>query len=94
MKTEISFLRENAYLSARTTKQRNSYKRVKGKRSQLFCDHCKRTGYTIEKCYKLDEYPNRPGGIEGLITKDSTEELTTLGQKMTAKMLYLTLKLH
>ena len=26
-------------------------------RRQLFCDHCKLTGHTVQKCYKLHGYP-------------------------------------
>ena len=29
-----------------------------GKRSQLFCEHCKRINHTVDKCYKLHGYPN------------------------------------
>jgi len=62
VKVEVSFLGENASLSVGTNKSLNSYKRNEGKRPQLFCDHCKRTGHTIEKCYKLYGYPSRPVG--------------------------------
>ena len=26
-------------------------------KKKLFCDHCKRDGHTIEKCFKLHGYP-------------------------------------
>lgn len=29
-----------------------------GKRPQLFCDHCKRTGHTIDRCYKIHGFPS------------------------------------
>ena len=30
----------------------------------MFCEHCKRSGHTVDKCYKLHGYPNsnRQGG--------------------------------
>ena len=39
-------------------------KRPEGRRTSLFCEHCKRTGHTMDKCYKLHVYPNnnRQGG--------------------------------
>jgi len=38
-------------------------KKSDGRRSSLFCDHCKRPGHTMDKCYKIHGYPNsRPGG--------------------------------
>jgi len=39
-------------------------KRPEGRRASLFCEHCKRTGHTMDKCYKLHGYPNknRQGG--------------------------------
>jgi len=37
-------------------------KKIKGKKSQLFCEHYKRNNHTVDKCYKLHGYPNsRPG---------------------------------
>jgi len=33
------------------------HKRTEGRRvSQCFCDHCKRPGHAMEKCYKLHGY--------------------------------------
>jgi len=38
-------------------------RRPEGRRASLFCDHCKRTGHTADKCCKLPGYPsNRQGG--------------------------------
>jgi len=34
------------------------------KRSQLFCDHYKGPGYTIEKCFKIHSYPNSLLAVE------------------------------
>jgi len=31
--------------------------RMPGSRKQLYCDHCKITGHTVQKCYKLYGYP-------------------------------------
>uniref|UniRef100_A0A7C9DJJ1 Retrotransposon Copia-like N-terminal domain-containing protein n=1 Tax=Opuntia streptacantha TaxID=393608 RepID=A0A7C9DJJ1_OPUST len=41
----------------------NTSRRFEGRRASLFCDHCRRTGHTIDKCYKLHGYPsNKQGG--------------------------------
>ena len=39
-------------------------RKPEGRRSQLFCNHCKRNGHTVERCYKIHGYPNanKPGG--------------------------------
>ena len=37
-------------------------KRFDNRRQALFCDHYKRTGHTIEKCYKIYGYPSKPQG--------------------------------
>lgn len=37
-------------------------KRPENRRSQLFCDHCRRSGHTVDKCYKIHGYPNKQGG--------------------------------
>jgi len=38
-------------------------KKSEGRRNSLFCEHCKRNGHTVDKCYKLHGYPsNRQGG--------------------------------
>ena len=37
-----------------------SQKRFEGRKSSsYFCDHCKKQGHTIDKCYKLHGYPSR-----------------------------------
>ena len=59
VKYELSFLEENASLSAGINKQPSVFKKIENKRSQLFCDHCKRTGHTMEKCYRLHGFPNK-----------------------------------
>ena len=69
VRTETHFLTETASLSVglnRSPPTQEPWKSTQkkadaGKRSQLFCDHCKRTGHTIDKCYKLHGYPTRPG---------------------------------
>jgi len=37
-------------------------RKSEGKRPHLYCEHCKRTNHTIEKCYKLHGYPNNRQG--------------------------------
>ena len=41
-------------------------RRQDGRRSNLFCEHCKKSGHTVDRCYKIHGYPNsannRPGG--------------------------------
>jgi len=45
------------------TSKNFSAKKPEGRRNSLFCDHCKRTGQTMDKCYKLHGYPsNKQGG--------------------------------
>ena len=38
--------------------QAAAQRRQEGRRSQLFCTHCKRSGHTMDKCYKIHGYPN------------------------------------
>lgn len=38
-------------------------RKLDNRRSQLFYDHCKRSGHTMDKCYKL--HPNRQGAGRG-----------------------------
>jgi len=45
-------------------------KKQENRRSQLFCDHCKRNGHTMDKCYKIHGYPNRQGG-KGRVYRDA-----------------------
>ena len=56
VKTETHFLNENASLSAGISKKPLMPKRFDNRRQALFCDHCKRTGHTIEKRYKIHGY--------------------------------------
>ena len=37
-------------------------RKSEGKRPQHYCEHCKRTDHTIDKCYKLHGYPNNKQG--------------------------------
>jgi len=62
VKTETQFLSENASLFAGISKQPLMSKRVDNKRQALFCDHCKRIGHTIEKCFKIHSYSSKPQG--------------------------------
>jgi len=61
VKHEPQFLGENALFTVGTTKPvANLPKRPDNRRSPLFCDHCKKSGHTMEKCYKLHGYPSKP----------------------------------
>uniref|UniRef100_A0A7C8YWD1 Retrotransposon Copia-like N-terminal domain-containing protein n=1 Tax=Opuntia streptacantha TaxID=393608 RepID=A0A7C8YWD1_OPUST len=68
VKTDTHFLTESASLSASLNKPLSIQDPSKtmqkkpdpARRSQLFCDHCKKPGHTIDKCYRLHGYPNRP----------------------------------
>jgi len=50
-------------------------RRPDGKRSSLFCEHCKRSGHIVDRCYKVHGYPsntnNRQGG-KGRFNKAAT----------------------
>jgi len=50
--------------SANNLNQVTGQRRQEGRRSQLFCTHCKRSGHTMDKCYKIHGYPssNKQGG--------------------------------
>jgi len=61
VKTAGNFLSESAS-SFNAGTQRISYqpphRKVEGRKtSQYFCEHCKRPGHTMEKCFKLHGYP-------------------------------------
>lgn len=62
VRTEAQFLTENASFSIRSNPGANTkppfQRKSDGKRSQLYCDHCKRSGHTIDKCYKIHGYPD------------------------------------
>jgi len=62
IKNEQPFLSDTASFSAGTAKFSSQSKKPDNKRSSLFCDHCKRPGHIVEKCYKLHGYPSRPQG--------------------------------
>jgi len=53
VKTETHFHNENASLSIGISKQSPMPNRIDNRRQTLFCDHCKRIGHTIDKCYKI-----------------------------------------
>ena len=67
VRTETHFLTENASFSVDLNRSSptqepwklNHKKADIGKRSSLFCEHCKKTGHTMDKCYKLHGYPNK-----------------------------------
>ena len=56
VKSEPQFLGDNASFTAGTTKPAAFQRR----KSNLFCEHCKKTGHTMEKCYKIHGYPSKP----------------------------------
>ena len=60
VKSEPQFLGDNASFTAGTTKLTAFQRRSDNRRSSLFCEHCKKTGHTMEKCYKIYGYPNKP----------------------------------
>jgi len=62
VRNEQHFLSDTASFSAGTTKPSPIAKRPDHKRSPLFSEHCKKPGHTVEKCYKLHGYPNKPQG--------------------------------
>ena len=59
VKTSAQFQGEGASFNASTTNfsEAAGQRRQEGRRSQLFCTHCKRSGHTVEKYYKLHGYP-------------------------------------
>jgi len=64
VKSDMHFLGDNTSLSATTTKSQATLPQGKPdtKRLSLFCDHCKRTGHTVEKCYRLHGFPDKVSG--------------------------------
>ena len=68
VKVETNFLTDSASLSVGLNKsypapdsgKSPQRKPDSGRRSPLVCDHCKKTGHTVDKCYRLHGYPNRP----------------------------------
>ena len=60
VKNEHHFLSDDASFSASTTKPSPIPKRPDSRRSALFCDHYKKPGHTIERCYKIHGYPSKP----------------------------------
>ena len=59
VKNSAPFQGEGASFNVGTTSysQAAGQQRQDGRRSQLFCTHCKRNGYTVDKCYKIHGYP-------------------------------------
>ena len=47
-----------AGINQNTAQRFSANRRTEGRRASLFCDHCKRSGHTVDKCYKLHGYPN------------------------------------
>ena len=60
MRNNVLFQGEGASFNVNTNNfvQMGGQKKPDGKRSPLFCSHCKRNGHTVERCYKLHGYPN------------------------------------
>ena len=59
VRSEHQFPTENASFTASSPK---AAKRPEGRRSALFCEHCKRPGHTMDRCYKIHGYPNKSQG--------------------------------
>ena len=91
VKTSSHFQYEGTSFSANTSGNNSRFvrsRRTDNRRSQLFCDHCKRSGHTIDKCYKIHGCPvtnnstgNKGGEVHATIDK-ATEVQTMLGVKM------------
>ena len=69
IKIETHFLNKKSPLSTATNRKpsqldtwKPNQRKTDIRRSQLYCDHCKRCGYTTDKCFKIHGYPNRPQG--------------------------------
>ena len=64
VKSELQFLGDSSSLSAATNKVQthSSAHKPEARRSSLFCDHYKRTGHTVEKCYRLHGFPDKTAG--------------------------------
>ena len=70
VKTELHFLGENASLTANANRQptqpekqpdnwKTNFRKSDNRR---FCDHCKRSGHSIDRCFKLHGYPSKSQG--------------------------------
>jgi len=59
VKNEQHFLNDNASFSVTTPKTTRISRKPEGRRSTLFCDHCKRPGHTMDRCYKIHGYPSK-----------------------------------
>jgi len=59
VRTEPQFLGDNASFTAGTTKPIAVQRRPDNKRSNLFCEHCKKPGHTVDRCYKIHGYPTK-----------------------------------
>uniref|UniRef100_A0A0D9VA30 Retrotransposon gag domain-containing protein n=1 Tax=Leersia perrieri TaxID=77586 RepID=A0A0D9VA30_9ORYZ len=73
---------ESAALSMQAH-QPSNYQKDREK-EKLFCDHCKTTGHTKEKCFKLHGYPPgwkkgkpRIGGVQGSIWNQANQTSST-----------------
>ena len=49
----------NTSFPTRTSKHPFIPRKSDERKPILFCEHCKRNGYTIEKCYKIHGFPNK-----------------------------------
>ena len=60
VRSSAQFQGEGASFNASTSNfnQAAGQRKQEGRRSQLYYTHCKRSGHTMEKCYKLHGYPN------------------------------------
>jgi len=60
VKSSAQFQGEGASFNASTASfnQTIGQRKKEGRRSQLFCTHCKRSGHAVEKCYKIHGHPS------------------------------------
>ena len=90
VKNETHFLSENASLTAGINKPMT--RKHDAKKPALFCDYCKRSGHSMEKCYKIHGYPNKVQGRgRGSLNSTTPNKPIIHGQSMTIKIPQLNL---
>ena len=66
VKAETHFLGENTSLSTAINKTQHhlpsTLNKTDTRKSQLFCDHCRRIGHTMDRCYRLHSFPDKSQG--------------------------------
>ena len=87
VKSEPQFLGDNASFTTGTTNPATVQRRSDNRRSNLFCEHCKKSDHTMDRCYKIHGYPtkHRIEGVEA-ISMHPTEKHTIPGQNNLHKM--------